>query len=162
MQPLQQRNHTRTRDTRSSITGCLLLTIAVAFVMVGCALPGVSSAGQSASPAVGVPSDVPLPHNSSFANTGHSGQAGAQVWIYTVPNTNAQQVEAFYRGALPPQGWTGYHADFATGGGGQSVSIAAQKIGQVLNITAGPGPIGSITVTSGGVVLQVTMLPSGV
>jgi hypothetical protein len=139
-----------------------LLTIAAVLVMAGCSLPQVSGTGPTASATAGVPSDVPLPQNSIFANTGHAGQAGAQVWIYTIPNTNAQQVEAFYRGALPPQGWTDYHADFASSGGGQSVNIAAHKIGQVLNITAGPGPIGSTTVTTGGVVLQLSMSPTGV
>jgi hypothetical protein len=105
---------------------------------------------------------VPLPQSSAFATTGQPSQTGAQIWIYTVPNTDAQHIEAFYRTALPPQGWAESHEDFTMATGGQSVSITAQKIGRALSITAGPGPVGSVTVRAGGVVLQLTMSLTGV
>lgn len=154
------RGAARVGGEQRSRGGGLLLVAVLALALAGCTLPA-AAASPTATPVASVPNDVPLPQNSTFATTGHTTQVGGRAWVYTVANTDARQLEAFYHTTLPTQGWNAYQAAFGTSGS-EAVTITAQKVGRALTITIGPGPVGSVAASPGGVVLQLAMSPTGI
>ncbi len=153
--PMQLRQRALSGYVHVLVVGALLIVWALALAVGGCALPG------SSAPVAGPSSAIPLPPNSTFAQMGQSTTAGGQTWIYTVPNTTARHIEAFYNSALPQHGWMQYQASFSALKGGEGVTITAQRPGTELQITAGPGAVQQVTAPSGGVSLAISLVPRG-
>ncbi len=149
------------------LVGALLIAM---LALTGCTLspPGgtaSSSPTASASASVGPPANVPLPSGSSLAQqSAPSSVLDPQQWVYTVPNTDARTLEAFFKAGLPPKGWRDYGARFKKTSAGEVASITASVDGMGLLITISPGASETPPVTppAGGVTLLISEQPIGI
>lgn len=150
------------RVIQALAAGGVLIVCGAVLVLSGCAPTG---SVQSSSTATAPVNEIHLPQKSALAKTLAADSLGGQSWVYTVPNTSARAIEAFYKADLPQEGWTQYSSSFSTDQAGETVTIMAEEAvqtSQQLRVIAGPDPLEGVTPPAGGVSLEVSLLPTGV
>ncbi len=100
--------------------------------------------------AANLPSDVPLPANSTFVKKVN------QTWYYTVANTTSRQVQDFYQIELPKKGWPEPNI---LGSTGSTVLYSCKGNQEVLVNSDASTPLGGVAPPSGGVVLKIVLEP---
>lgn len=106
--------------------------------------------GLGASTASDLPSNIPLPANSTFV------KKVDQTWYYTVANTTSQQIQDFYLAQLPQKGWKEPNAQSNSGG---TVVFACNSTQEVVIVTDVSASLGGVTPPGGGVVLKIVLQP---
>jgi hypothetical protein len=106
--------------------------------------------GLGSSPAADLPSDVPLPANSTFV------KKVDQTWYYTVADTTPQQVQDFYQTQLPNKGW---QEPNILGNAAGTALFACKSDQEVKIVSDASTSLGGVAPPGGGVVLKIVLQP---
>lgn len=106
--------------------------------------------GLGASTAAGLPSNIPLPTNSTFV------KKVDQTWYYTVANTTSQQIQDFYLTQLPQKGWSEPNI---LGSTGSTVVISCKSNQEIIIVSDASASLGGVAPPGGGVVLKIVLQP---
>lgn len=137
----------------------------LALALAGCALalPGGTTTGSNNAMASGP--GVGAPAGSALAATAPApaGSLAPNVWVYTVPHTDAHTLAAYYQQRLPQQGWGDIVTNSSPSSAGDIITITAEHNGEglVIVISSGPTQAPAVTPPAGGVTLQISERPVG-
>jgi len=135
----------------STTGGALILCVALVALTVTGSVGFLSMPLSNA-----LPSDIPLPTDSSFIRVQRSVyELDDYNRVYRVANTTLAAVYTFYNGQLPARGWQAN--DYSSSGSG----IQACKGDTALEVRASDVPIERDSPPNGGVLLFITLTPHG-
>jgi hypothetical protein len=148
------------RVARVSYRGRFNLAL-VELAVVGAVLLLGSGCGEaSANRASGLPSEVPLPAQSSFVKQPQHecSTCAAQSWYFTVASIQPSQIASFYTAQLPNRGWQEVSCQLYSP---EHAHCLARDSHGVLTVMGLSQPLFDIAPPRGGIVLAITLLGTG-